>query len=272
MRSAAVFALVVLLTVAVGVQSPGAAPPLKIITGTSLIEDIVRDLTEDQGTILTISQGSACPGHEHIKTGDVVFAAEADLLLLHGFQRTMPHVAPMLNAVENKKPRVVFLETSGSWLIPENQRKASREVAAALMERAPEQASRISVRLEHRLARTEALERACLAMLAPVKGKAVLAAAMQAEFATWAGLRVLQRYGRAEDLSAGALARMLRAVQGKQVRGVIDNRQSGSEAGLPLALELHVPHIVLSNFPGSDAAVPDYFSLMRANVQALSRL
>jgi zinc transport system substrate-binding protein len=53
---------------------------------------------------------------------------------------------------------------------------------------------------------------------------------------------------------------------------VVDNYQSGAEAGLPLALELDVPHAVLSNFPGSSEDVPDYFSLLRHNVDQLIRL
>ena len=98
------------------------------------------------------------------------------------------------------------------------------------------------------------------------------AAEMQAEFARWAGLDVLRAYGRAEDLSAGDLAGLLDNVRDKNVRGVIDNLQSGADAGLPLALELKVPHLVLSNFPGSAPDVPDYFSLLRANAEQLARL
>ena len=271
MRFTAMVACVLFLTVVLCVPRL-EAEPLKVIAGTSLIEDIVKDLTEGQGKILTLTQGSSCPGHENIKTGDFVFAAEADILLLHSFQRHIPQVTAMLEAVANKNLRVVFLETSGSWLIPKNQREASRAVSGALMEAFPKQASFISDRLEARLARIDALEKEWLAILAPVQGKGVLVAGMQAEFVVWAGLHVLQQYGRAEDLSAGALAQTLRAVQGRQVSGIIDNKQSGSEAGLPLALELQVPHVVLSNFPGSSPNVPDYFSLMRANVQALSHL
>ncbi|MGE9985921.1 metal ABC transporter solute-binding protein, Zn/Mn family [Desulfovibrio sp. SGI.169] len=249
-----------------------AEKPLKIIAGTSLIEDIARDLSGSTAEILTLAQGSNCPGHENFKTGDFVFAAESDILLLHAFQRDMPQVKTMLEAVKNKGLRVVFVPVRGSWLIPDNQKEASRHVAAALAKAAPHEAAVFTARLQKRLARVDSLGAECLAMLAPVRGKAVLASAMQAEFLAWAGLDVLRTYGRAEDAGTGALAQVLRAVRGKKICGVIDNRQSGGEAGLPLALELKTPHLVLSSFPGSGQDVPDYFSLLRVNAQALARL
>jgi len=249
-----------------------AEKPLKIIAGTSLIEDIARDLSGNTAEILTLVQGSNCPGHENVKTSDFVFAAGADILLLHAFQRDMPQVKTMLEAVKNKDLRVVFVPTRGSWLIPGNQKDASRHVAAALAKAAPHEAAGFGARLQRRLARVDSLGTECLAMLAPVRGKPVLAAAMQAEFLAWAGLDVLQTYGRTEDASAGALAQVLQAARGKEVYGVIDNKQSGGDAGLTLALELKVPHLVLSNFPGSGQDVPDYFSLLHANVQALACL
>jgi len=75
------------------------AAPLKVIAGTSLIEDIVRDLTGGDAEIITIIQGSSCPGHENIRTTDFVFAAKADIVLLHSFQKDLPQITSMLDAV-----------------------------------------------------------------------------------------------------------------------------------------------------------------------------
>ena len=60
-----------------------AAEPLRVVAGTSLITDIVNDLTAGDSEVLTIIQGSSCPGHENAKTQDFVFAAKADLVLIH---------------------------------------------------------------------------------------------------------------------------------------------------------------------------------------------
>lgn len=81
---------------------------------------------------------------------------------------------------------------------------------------------------------------------------------------------VLATFGRGEDMSARTLADILQAVKGQKVDGVVDNLQSGAKSGLPLALELGVPHVVLSNFPDSSPDVPDWFSLFSAGVSALA--
>ena len=272
MRFRPVFLCIILL-LAVGWSGNAAAEkPLKIVAGSSLIEDIARDLSGNRAEILTLVQGSSCPGHENVKTGDFVFAAQADILLLHAFQRDMPQVKTMLDAVGNRHLQVFYVSVRGSWLIPANQKEASRLVAEALNNVAPQGRAAFAARLQERVARVDRLAATCEAMLAPLRGKAVLGSALQAEFLTWAGLNVLQTYGRAEDATAGDLARLLQSVRGKNVCGVIDNRQSGADAGLPLALELKVPHLVLSNFPDAGLGVPDYFSLLHANVQALTRL
>lgn len=248
------------------------AVPLKIIAGTSLIEDIVRDLTDGRAEIVTLLPGSSCPGHENARTTDFVFAAQADLAFVHSFQRKMPQLAGMMDAVQNNKLRLVILEPKGSWLIPEVQKQAVLEIARALAEAAPASAGAIAARAEKRLALVGEAAVETLRKLAPLRGKPVAVANMQAEFVTWAGLDVVQKYTRAEEMNAKDLARMVDALRGRNLAGVIDNYQSGSEAGLPLATELKIPHLVLSNFPGSGDDVPDYFSLLRHNVNQLLRL
>lgn len=94
----------------------------------------------------------------------------------------------------------------------------------------------------------------------------------QADFVAWAGLDIARSYAGEQDASARELSKIIDEVKASGVSGVVDNYQSGPDAGLPLALELGVPHITLSNFPGSDDDVPDYFSLLRANVMKLARL
>lgn len=245
---------------------------LNIVAGTSLIEDIVRDLTGGSAQILTLLPGSSCPGHEDIKTKDFVFAAGADLILVHKFQEKLPQVQSMLEAIEGGTFRLAVVQAGGSWLAPENQKAATRELADLLASASNgvEKAA-IAERATKRLARIDEAAGQCRNILAPVQGKPAAVSAMQAEFVAWAGLNVALQYGRAEDMSAGQLAALTDQARQAGVAGVADNLQSGAEAGLPLALELKKPHVVLSNFPGSSPDVMDWFSLLEANCRALAR-
>lgn len=266
--------LIILLWIAL-LLLPGvgnAAEPVRIVAGTSLIADIVADLAQNRCEVLTLIKGSSCPGHENASTGDYVFAARANLLLIHPFQRNLQQVRAMLAAVNNSTLKIVEVSPRGSWLIPEVQKQAVAEIAEALVQVAPELAPGIRQREQQRLRRIDAVAAQCRADLAPLRGKNVVAAVMQAEFAAWAGLKVVQTFGRAEDINARELAEILSAVKSTQVAGVLDNYQSGPDAGLPLALELGVVHVVLSNFPGSSDDAPDYFGLLHHNILQLQKL
>lgn len=256
-----------LLLALLGSVSPLYAQTLRVIAGTSLIEDIVLDLTDHKAEVITVIKGSSCPGHETVKTTDFVFAAQADLILVHSFQRNMPWLTGMVDAVQSE--RLVTLSPKGSWLIPEVQKRAVLDIAAALSEVSPKDAEAVNGRARERLARVDAIEKEIRARLAPVKDKPVAATAMQSEFVSWAGFAVLQTYGREEDMHPRGIARMVDELRGRRIAGVIDNYQSGGDTGLPLALELKVPHVVLSNFPGSSDDALDYFSLLNHNVAQL---
>ena len=269
MKKAVVFLWLVLLFCSTACQ---AADVVRVVAGTSLISDIVADLTQNRCEILTLNQGSSCPGHENASTGDYVFAARANLLLIHPFQRNLQQVSAMLAAVDNPKLKVAEVSPRNSWLIPQVQKQAVNEIAAALEVIAPELAPAIRLRARQRMQRIDAAETQCRELLAPLHGKRVIAATMQAEFASWAGLEVVRTFGRAEDINARELAEILNAVKNIPVAGVVDNYQSGPDAGLPLALELGVAHVVLSNFPGSSDDAPDYFSLLMYNVRQLQAL
>ncbi|MDR3357753.1 MAG: zinc ABC transporter substrate-binding protein [Desulfovibrio sp.] len=248
------------------------APALKIVAGTSLIEDIVRDLTDGRAEMITLVAGSSCPGHDNANPADFVFAAKADAMLIHAFQRDMPQTAGLLETGKPGGIRLEVIEAGGSWLVPEVQRKATRAVAEVLARLSPGAAPDINKRAETRLAGITRAEAEALSGLAALKNTPVVVADTQSEFVRWAGFTVLEAYRRSGEMTARDVANLVDALRGRKIAGVVDNLQSGADVGLPLALELKVPHVVLSNFPGSDGDVPDYFSLLRRNVSRLAGL
>jgi zinc transport system substrate-binding protein len=184
----------------------------------------------------------------------------------------MPQAVDMMRSVNNADVRTEILESGGSWLVPEVQQRAVRDIAAILAALRPEDAHGIGRRAEKRILEVDRTEEECRAKLSAVDGKAVVVAAMQGEFVRWAGLDVLESYKRAEEMTPRDIALLIDKLRGRAISGVIDNYQSGANTGLPLALELEIPHIVLSNFPGSSEDTPDYFHLLRHNVEQLLKL
>jgi zinc transport system substrate-binding protein len=96
----------------------------------------------------------------------------------------------------------------------------------------------------------------------------VLAADRQASFLAWLGFRVVATYGRAEDFTAQELTRLARVAQDSGVGLIVDNLQSGPDAGRPLAEALKVKQVTLTNFPLHG----DYIEALLANADTLAKL
>ena len=249
-----------------------SAEELKVIAGTSLEEDIVTDLLPNRAIIVTLIPGSSCPGHNDLKAADIIFASSADVALLHTFQMNLPQIKNIFTSANNKNLRIEAISAVGNWMAPPVQAQATIQISQILSEIKPEWAKDIKTRTNNRLNRIEAAEISAKKILSPLHNRKVIAAKMQADFVSWAGFTVISEYERAENMSPKAIIKLLESAQGEKIIGVIDNLQSGADAGFPLANELKVPHLVLSNFPGSLQGVNDYFDLLDYNVKILSGL
>ncbi len=235
-----------------------------LVAGTELIADIARDLLGDKARILTLVPASSCPGHHDVRAADIAFISKADAIILHAWQRKQKPIADAILAAGNPVAPV-YVEPLPSWLVPENQIAASRDLAALFAAMPGIDAQDVAARLARRLDRIAGVVAAVEDALQPYAGSPVMASLMQADFVRRLGMAVVADFGRAEDLSPGGLMRL--AEEGKKagVRVVVDNMQSGGEAGAPLAGEIGAAHVTFSNFPSFVPEVPDYVSLLRYN-------
>ncbi len=249
-----------------------ASDDFKVIAGTSLVEDIVNDLTDGRATILTLIPGASCPGHGDTKASDVVFAAHAELAVLPAFQKNLPPVVNLFKAANNDRLHMEIVDLVGNWMMPPIQREAIMQISRALIKARPDWVADIEAKKQNRLRRLEEAERTVQTQLQPLHGMPVIAAKMQADFLAWTGLSVQATYGGLEEMTPNTMAALINDNRKKNIVAVIDNLQSGASVGRPLAEELGVSHLVLSNFPGSSSVAIDYFSLLNENVEQLLRL
>ena len=247
----------------------GAAEEHKLVAGTELISDIARDLLPGRVEILTLIPASSCPGHHDIRASDMAFFTQAEMVILHVWQRDYPGIPEAVQAAKLPGEAVRIIETKGSFLVPEHQNAASKEVAAFLSGLPGVDKDALEARLQERIKRITSLAAESLVTLAPYKGTPALSAAMQTEFVRWMGMKVVDEYGRAEDLSPGGMIALADAGKRAGVLVVVDNLQSGAEAGVPLARELKAVHVGFSNFPMYSPEAPDYESLLKLNVKLL---
>lgn len=240
------------------------------VLGSTLLEDIVSDLTAGRAKTRLLISGSACPGHTDVKASDLVFAANAQGIYVHPRQMTLPSLTQLFAAKEQLRTRTHGIGVSGSWLIPDVQIQASRAVAKTLVQGETSVFSdAVYGRLQKRIERIKDFSEGLESVRTRFHGKPVVSALMQKDFVSWCGFSIAATFGGAESMNPKILAEIIALARKRRVIGVVENLQSGKEAGLPIAEELKIPRAILSNFPGSDDNVPDYFSLVRENIRQL---
>lgn len=240
------------------------------VLGSTLLEDIVSDLTAGRAKTRLLISGSACPGLTDVKASDLVFAANAQGIYVHPRQMTLPSLTQLFAAKEQLRTRTHGIGVSGSWLIPDVQIQASRAVAKTLVQgETSDFSDAVYGRLQKRIERIKDFSEGLESVRTRFHGKPVVSALMQKDFVSWCGFSIAATFGGAESMNPKILAEIIALARKRRVIGVVENLQSGKEAGLPIAEELKIPRAILSNFPGSDDNIPDYFSLVRENIRQL---
>ena len=268
LRNAAL-ALLSALPLLIPSYARGAPASLKIVAGTEMIADIARDLLGDSAQILTIVPASSCPGHHDVRATDIVFIGKADAIIIHEWQDRQKPISDAIQAA-GKSGTQFPVGPAQSWLIPENQLAASRNLAALFSVMPGVDAKRVEDKLAQRLSRVAETAAACEKALEAHAASPVMASIMQADFVRRLGMNVIAEYGRAEDISPRKLMRLTEEGKKAGVLVVVDNMQSGAEAGLPLAGEIGAAHVSFSNFPMFAREAPDYETLLRYNCELLA--
>jgi zinc transport system substrate-binding protein len=252
-----------------GVVVFGCAHPktkrIPVVASTTLISAIIQAVGGNRFAVTTIAPAGLCPGQFDLKPSDITAANQAKLLLNHGWEGWFPRLEKAMWTAATRK---VTLATKGNWMIPDLQKRAAVEIAALLMELDSARADTYRLGAERYEARVDSAAVTARALLAGKTLPAVIAAEQQAPFVTWLGFRVVATYGRAEDFTAQELTRLARVAIDSGVKLVVDNLQSGPDAGKPLAEALKVGHVTLTNFPLQG----DYAQALIANTDTLAKL
>jgi ABC-type Zn uptake system ZnuABC Zn-binding protein ZnuA len=245
-------------------------PPLKVVATTSVIAEIVADLGGPGVDVITLIPPASCPGHFDIKPDDMRRLADAHLFLMHDWQGRQ-FSEGLLRAAGNRNLNRVVLQVEGNWMTPHTQIEATERVAALLIEIDPPRSDTYRTAAARR--KTE-VERAGAAqaqrlLTAGVQRLAVLVNVMQAGFVNWAGFQVAGDFGRGEDMSPRDMQDAISLSRSKAVRLVIDNLQSGKQAGIGIAKAVGAAQVTLSNFPGGFPDTPSWATAFEKNVDLL---
>lgn len=235
---------------------------VKIAVTTSMLGCIVKELGKEKVNVVTIVPAGMCPGHFDLKPKDAQALSDAKLLLCHGFEQFVDDIKESAGEL-----KIITVKIEGSWMVPEIHLQAVEKVSTILAEYFPKDAAFFSQNAQRysetvKRAASEIKEEAIQHGLSKVS---VLANEMQSNLLEWFGCNVVKTYRRPEEMSAKTVMELIDAGKQSSVRLVVDNLQSGPEAGKNIANEIGAVHIALTNFPQNDS----YIESLRQNAEKI---
>jgi len=156
-------------------------------------------------------------------------------------------------------------------MTPAVQQQATDKITAALCQVDPDNSSayqQSATEYESKVAAKETEIKAILTQknLSEIN---VMCADMQAGFINWTGLNTVATYGRPDSLTPQVVKELVDTGREAKVTLIIDNMQSGEDAGAAIAEELGCTRITLSNFPGGFDNTETWEKAIDKNIELL---
>ncbi len=231
--------------------SSGSTSKLKVVTSTSLMDYIVKQVGGDRVDVMNLVPPNQHPGNFDVKPGDIQKLSSANLFLLHGWPGE-GYADKLIASANNPNITVVKANVDGNWMIPSVQLAATDKVMSVLSEIDSKNASSYQKSAEAYKKKIQAKETDIKARLtkANVSTVKVIASARQADFLQWAGFNVVATFASPQALTPQTIKDLIDKGKAEGVIFVINNLQDGQDAGRAIAQELGAKNLNLSNFPG----------------------
>jgi len=246
------------------------AEKLQVVTSTGLLAQIVERVGDEMVDVVNIIPPAQCPGHFDVKPGDIQMLADADIFLMHGWQGEK-FTDDLIASANNPDLSVFKVDLPGNWMTPQVQSQAIDIVTGIISQADERNSAAFQKNAESFKASVNAkgAEMADKLARANVSEVNVLCADQQAGFIQWAGFNVVATFGRPEDLTPQVVKELVDKGREGKVILVIDNMQSGQDAGAGIAEELKSARVILSNFPGGYEGMETWEKTIEYNVALL---
>jgi zinc transport system substrate-binding protein len=250
--------------------SSGSTSKLKVVTSTSLMEYIVKQVGGDKVEVTNLVPPNQHPGNFDVKPGDIQTLSTAALFLLHGWPGE-GYADKLISSANNPNLKVVKANVDGNWMIPSVQSTATDKVTSILSDVDSKNASAYQKSAEaykKTIQTTEAniKDRLTKANVSAVK---VIASERQADFLQWAGFNVVATFAPAQTLTPQVVKDLIDKGKAEGVTLVINNIQDGQDAGKAVAQDLGAKNLNLSNFPGGLNNTETWEKAINTNVDIL---
>ena len=265
--------VLVLLLVAILASGGCAAEEtgkLQLVTSTSLLAQIVERVGGENVDVINVIPPAQCPGHFDVKPGDIQMLASADLFLMHGWQGEK-FTDDLIASADNPDLNVFKVDVPGNWMTPQVQIQAIDIIAGIISQADAEHSAEFQKNADDFKASVNAMGAEMAEKLAEANTAEinVLCADQQPGFVQWAGFNIVAIFGRPDSLTPQVVKELVDKGREGEVTLIIDNMQSGKDAGAGIAEELGSARVILSNFPGGYEGTETWEKTIEYNVALL---
>ena len=233
-----------------------------IVTSDTILSGMIASLLPSHRySIEAILPPGQCPGHYDVKLSDIEKIKKAVLTV--SFKGM-----PFMDKAGLEDGAQLLVDAEGrNWMAPDSYIYGLGLLADGLSKRFPEDKAEIMSRKENTIGRVKAAANSLIQKIkrAGIFGNPIIASSLQKEPLEWMGFRVVGEYGRPEAISTREVVRLSKIGGDQHAMVVVDNFQSGPDAGKGIAETLRVPHVVLTNFPSEKG----YLATLGENVDAV---
>ena len=253
---------VCLFSTALHVHASSTDKPI-VVTTTTVLESIVKDLAGDKVSVVVIASPAICPAHYDVRPSDVEAFRIADLILAHGIE---PWVEDLKKASGSEAP-IVYIK--GPWNMPDTLKQRYSEVANAIEEHL---GISVSDKLSKSLSEIDEVKQRLQGYAEEhgFKNTPVVSMMWQKGFISFLGFKVVATYRSPEMVSAKEYSEIIENATKYGAVLVIDNLQSGVELGEKIASEVGAVEVALTNFPGTAPGLNNVTEVMKYNARLLA--
>jgi zinc transport system substrate-binding protein len=234
-----------------------------IATSDTILSGMIASLLPPQRYVIdAILPPGQCPGHYDVKLSDIEKIQRADLVVSF---RGMP----FMHKADSGGSAQLFVDSDNrNWMAPVSYLYGLGFLADKLSKLYPDDKDKILSRREEAVRNVREVANSLVQRIKRngLFGKPVLASSMQKEPLEWMGFQVIGEYGRPEAMSAREVIRLAKLGRERQAVAVVDNLQSGPDAGKGISETLGIPHVVLTNFPSERG----YLATLGENMDAIT--
>ena len=263
--------LMLLMVSALAVPTMGVShgeDGLQIVCANSILADFTSNVVGDLARVEYMMPAGVCPSHYDSRPSDATMVADADVLVMMGWEGWLNG---LIESTGQSEVPVIRCGAMGDQNLPEDAKAFVDHIAAGLSDVMEDAAATLSANAEAYKAQIDAkaLELQDRVQAAGVAGTKVVVMQWQKAFVEFLGFEAAGVYAPPEGLSVQDQLNVSTTASAEDVAMVVDNLPSGTEFGGKIASDTGKEHVVLSNFPAAYPNTYTYLDMIDYNTDEL---